>query len=220
MILIPGAKKKLCDNKLMLITKHRITNSHLSLDLIQRSQLLLALTVYRNTSFTQLFCQFGFPQCLIPDNAKTLTQGKFREVANEGQVPIHPIEPHHPNQALTEDTIWKGSRLYRRFMHARNIPIAFCDQVLCMLLRFAVTWHWDLQYKKENGEPQLFLATLKISLTWLILLFGIGVGAFLLIAHPRMGNNYAVGLVQVLLLEQLFVLLLLLPMDRYYNNCQ
>jgi hypothetical protein len=47
MIQILGAKKKLCDNRSMLTIKHRIINSHLSQDLIQRSRLSLALTVYR-----------------------------------------------------------------------------------------------------------------------------------------------------------------------------
>jgi hypothetical protein len=103
-----------------------------------------------HTSLTQLFRQFGFPQCLIPDDAKSLTQGKFREVANKGQVPIHPIEPHHPNQALTEDTIREGSRLYRRFMHSRNIPIAFWDRVF--MYAFEIRSHMALGLAVQEGE--------------------------------------------------------------------
>ncbi|CAJ1953563.1 unnamed protein product [Cylindrotheca closterium] len=87
---------------------------------------------------------------MMPDDAKSLTQGKFREVANKGQVPIHPIEPHHSNEALTEDIIREGSRLYRRFMHARNIPIAFWDRVF--MYAFEIRSHMALGLAIQEGE--------------------------------------------------------------------
>ena len=73
-------------------------------------------------SLTNLFRDVGFPTAIIPDNAASLTKGEFKRIASRAQVPIYPLEPYSPNQSTAEDTIREATRLYQRFMTARNIP--------------------------------------------------------------------------------------------------
>ena len=103
-----------------------------------------------HTTLAKLFWQFGFPKALIPDDAKSLTQGEFCKAANKAQVPILPIEPHQPNQNLAEDTIREGTRMYKQFMHARNIPQAYWDRVFCYCLKLQS--HMVLGYAMQEGE--------------------------------------------------------------------
>jgi len=88
-------------------------------------------------SLKHVFRDIGFPKALRPDDAASLTGGEFRRIANKGQVPIHSIEPYHPNQNLAEDTIREGTRMYHRFLSARGIPQAVWDRVFmyCLELR-------------------------------------------------------------------------------------
>jgi len=103
-----------------------------------------------HTSLSKLFRQFGFPKALIPDHAKSLTQGDFRKTANKVQVPIFPLEPYQPNQNLAEDTIREATRMYRRFMHARGIPKGFWDRVFCYYLELRS--HLALGHHLQEGE--------------------------------------------------------------------
>ena len=93
---------------------------------------------------------FGFPEVLISDSALSLTQGEYKRTASKAQVPIKEIEPFHPNQNLAEDTFREGSRLYNRFMTARNIPTAPWDRVFMYCLE--IRSHMALGHPSQNGE--------------------------------------------------------------------
>ena len=103
-----------------------------------------------HTTLPKLFRQFGFPQAIIPDSAQSLTEGEFRRVASKAQVPIHPIEPYMHNQNLAEDTIREGTRLYERFMNARNIPKVLWDRVFMYALELRS--HMALGHASQEGE--------------------------------------------------------------------
>ena len=77
---------------------------------------------YVSNSLTNLFRDVGFPSAIVPDNAASLTKGEFKKIAGRAQVPIYPLEPYNPNQSTAEDMIREATRLYQRFMTARNIP--------------------------------------------------------------------------------------------------
>jgi len=78
-------------------------------------------------SLKWLFRHVGFLKVLCPDDAQSLTGGEFKRIANKAQVPIHPSEPHNPNQNLAEDCIREATKMYICFMRARGIPQAFWD---------------------------------------------------------------------------------------------
>jgi len=101
-------------------------------------------------SLSHFFRDFGLPEILIFDSALSLTQGEYKRTASKAQVPIKEIEPFHPNQNLAEDTFREGSRLYNRFMTARNIRTALWDRVFMYCLE--TRSHMALGHPLQNGE--------------------------------------------------------------------
>jgi len=77
-----------------------------------------------------LFQTAGIPSALIPDNAKSLTEGEFRRKAARASCPIYPVEPHTSNASLCEDGIRETLRGFRRMMSATNTPRVLWDDGL------------------------------------------------------------------------------------------
>jgi len=105
---------------------------------------------YVSHSLTNLFRDVGFPTAIIPDSAASLTKDEFKKVAGRAQVPIYPLEPYNPNQSTAEDMIREATRLYERFMIARNIPKVLWDRVFTYCLE--ITSHMALGLPIQNGE--------------------------------------------------------------------
>ena len=105
---------------------------------------------YVSNSLTNLFRDVGFPSAIVPDNAASLTKGEFKKIAGRAQVPIYPLEPYNPNQSTAEDMIREATRLYQRFMTARNIPKVLWDRVFSYCLE--IRSHMALGLPVQNGE--------------------------------------------------------------------
>jgi len=105
---------------------------------------------YVSHSLTNLFRDVGFPAAIIPDSAASLTKGEFKKVASRAQVSIYPLEPYNPNQSTAEDMIREATRLYQRFMTARNIPKVLWDRVFAYCLE--IRSHMALGLPIQNGE--------------------------------------------------------------------
>lgn len=75
-----------------------------------------------------LFKKVGVPKVFIPDNAKELTQGRFRKKALRAGAAIHPIEAYTPNANMAEGGIRELKRAHRRSMAAKNTPECCWDR--------------------------------------------------------------------------------------------
>ena len=98
----------------------------------------------------KFFEQIGVPRCIIPDNAKEMTEGPWKKKCARAQVPIHPIEAYTPNANLAEDNIREAKRLFERTMLRTNAPEVIWDDCFewCTLIRSHVAWN----IKALDGE--------------------------------------------------------------------
>ena len=160
-------------------------------------------------SLKWLFRHVGFPRVIRPDDAQSLTGGEFKRVANKAQVPIHPSEAYNPNQNLAEDCIREATKMYTRFMTARNIPQAFWDRVFvyCLELRSHMVLGHSMQ--EEECDATIISGDIRwIFRTWLVLQFRIGAGLCRLHILNKKASNYVVGLGLVLIKALNFVMLM------------
>lgn len=97
-----------------------------------------------------LFKRVGFPRSLIPDNAKSLTEGEFKTKANKAQVPIHPIEAYTSNANIAEDGVREVKRWHRRTMAATNTPKVLWD--LSLVYHALLRSHTALNIRELQGE--------------------------------------------------------------------
>jgi hypothetical protein len=71
--------------------------------------------------------QYGAFRVMIPDNAKELTAGSFRDKLRRAGTMISPIEAYTPNQNKAESAIRELKRLYRRLMQESKAPEVLWD---------------------------------------------------------------------------------------------
>jgi hypothetical protein len=81
-------------------------------------------------TLNEVFWTVGIPSSMIPDNAKELTEGKFRRKCLKAQCPILLVEPYTPNANYAEGLFRKLKRLFRMQMAAKHIHEAFWDSCL------------------------------------------------------------------------------------------
>jgi len=108
----------------------------------------------------------GIPSALIPDNAKTLTEGEFRKKAARASCPIYPIEPYTSNANLCEDGIRETLRGFRRMISATNTPgVLWDDGLQCYS---AVRCHTVNSTHETQGEvPQTIITGDQLDTSWL-----------------------------------------------------
>jgi len=123
---------------------------------------------YVSHSLTNFFRDVGFPAAIIPDSAASLTKVEFTKVASKAQIPIYSLEPYNPNQSTAEDMIREATRLYQRFMTARNIPKVLWDRVFAYCLE--VRSHMALGLPIQNGECGKRVRWIQIFLTIFLIL--------------------------------------------------
>ncbi len=104
-------------------------------------------------SLDDYFRQHGIPQVMTPDNAKELTQKDFLKKCRKAQCPIHPIEPHTPNQNMAESAIRELKRLYMKAMVQKGTPQVLWDHCIewCALVRS----HTALNIHSLEGETPM-----------------------------------------------------------------
>jgi hypothetical protein len=78
-------------------------------------------------SLSDFFKEVGIPSVMISDDAKELTQGKFKKKCRRAQCPIRPVEAYTPNANKVEGVIREVKRHYRRTMISTGCPEPLWD---------------------------------------------------------------------------------------------
>jgi len=94
--------------------------------------------------------QYGAFRVMIPDNAKELTEGAFRDKLRRAGTIIAPIEAYTPNQNRAESSIRELKRMYRRAMIASKAPEVLWDY--CFQLMAEIRSHTSLDLLRLEGE--------------------------------------------------------------------
>ena len=94
--------------------------------------------------------QFGAFRVMIPDNAKELTQGAFRDKLRKAGTVIAPVEAYSPNQNRAESAIRELKRMYRRAMISSKAPEVLWDH--CFQLMAEIRSHTALNMMRLGGE--------------------------------------------------------------------
>ncbi len=81
-------------------------------------------------SLDVVFKEWGIPQVMITDNAKELTEGKWRHKCKKVQCTMASTEPYTPNQNMAEAEIREVKRQHRKVMHATGMPIEMWDYAM------------------------------------------------------------------------------------------
>jgi Reverse transcriptase (RNA-dependent DNA polymerase) len=100
--------------------------------------------------------EFGAFRVMIPDNAKELTEGAFRDKLRRAGTVIAPVEAYSPNQNRAESAIRELKRMYRRTMIATKAPEGLWDH--CFQLMSEIRSHTALNLMRLGGEtPTTYL---------------------------------------------------------------
>ena len=83
-----------------------------------------------HTTLPYYFHHYGVPSAMVPDNAKELTEGKFRKMCNRFQTPILPIEPYQSNQNIAEAGIRELKRNYTSLKARKGFPEQVWDDAV------------------------------------------------------------------------------------------
>jgi hypothetical protein len=89
----------------------------------------------------------GIPSAIHSDDAKEITQGKFRKLCNEYEIPVTTTEPYSPWQNRAEGAIRELKRHAHRKMKARNVPQKLWD--------FCCRWSCDVRSKTVSNNFML-----------------------------------------------------------------
>lgn len=94
--------------------------------------------------------QVGAFKVMIPDNARELVAGSFREKLRRAGTIIAPIEAYTPNQNRAESAIRELKRMYRRTMIKSNAPEVLWDH--CFELVAEIRSHTSLNLMSLYGQ--------------------------------------------------------------------
>jgi hypothetical protein len=91
--------------------------------------------------------KIGIPHAIHSDDAKELTQGRFRSICKDYSIPCTSAEPYSPWQNRAEGGIRELKRHIHRKMKARNVPQRLWD--------FRSKWSCVVRSKTTNNHPYL-----------------------------------------------------------------
>lgn len=94
--------------------------------------------------------QYGAFKVMIPDNAKEMILGEFRDKLRKAGTIIAPIEAYRPNQNKAEAAIRELKRMYRRAMIESKAPEILWDH--CFQLMAEIRSHTSLNFMSLYGE--------------------------------------------------------------------
>ena len=94
--------------------------------------------------------QFGAFKVMIPDNARELVAGSFRDKLRKAGTIIAPIEAYTPNQNRAESAIRELKRMYRRTMIKSKAPEVLWDH--CFELMAQIRSHTSLNMMRLYGQ--------------------------------------------------------------------
>ena len=94
--------------------------------------------------------QFGAFKVMIPDNARELVAGSFRDKLRRAGTVIAPIEAYTPNQNRAESAIRELKRMYRRTMLESKAPEVLWDH--CFELMAEIRSHTSLNLMRLYGQ--------------------------------------------------------------------
>lgn len=94
--------------------------------------------------------QVGAFKVMIPDNAKEMVLGEFKNKLRRAGTYIAPIEAYHPNQNRAESAIRELKRMYRRTMMTSKAPVILWDH--CFELMAEIRSHTSLNQMQLYGQ--------------------------------------------------------------------